>query len=160
MTKAAEKRPVGRPSEYDPAYCERVIALGKEGKSRAEIASALECSRQTLAAWEAAHPEFLSALQRAKDEELAWWEAKAREGLDNPKFNAAIWAKSVNGRFPKEPYRDRVQVTGANDGPVQTVDLSGLSDEQLSALESIFGPLAAAAGDDAGDPGGEGPAIH
>lgn len=26
--------PAGRPSEYDPAYCERVIALGKQGKGK------------------------------------------------------------------------------------------------------------------------------
>lgn len=25
--------PAGRPSDYDPAYCERVIELGREGKS-------------------------------------------------------------------------------------------------------------------------------
>lgn len=26
---------MGRPTDYDPAYCERVIGLGKEGKSKA-----------------------------------------------------------------------------------------------------------------------------
>ncbi len=108
-------RPVGRPSEYDPAYCERVIALGKEGKSRAEIASALGHARQTIANWEADHPEFLDAMTRAKDEELAWWEAKARKGIDlGSQFNATLWSKSMGGRFPNEPYRDRTEVSGPN----------------------------------------------
>ena len=47
--------------------------------------------------------------------------------------------------------------TGANGGPIQTVDLTKATDEQLAALEAIFGPLAGAGDDDAGDQGGEGP---
>ena len=37
MTETTEKRPVGRPSTYDPAYCEEVIALGRIGKSIEQI---------------------------------------------------------------------------------------------------------------------------
>lgn len=49
------------------------------------------------------------------------------------------------------------QHTGPNGGPIQTVDLTNLSDDDLSRLETILGPLAGAAGDDdEGDPGGEG----
>jgi len=125
MSAKAATRPVGRPSEYDPAYCERVIDLGREGKSRAEIASDLNCSRTTLAAWERAHPEFLDALSRAKDEELAWWEAQARTGLNKgAAFNAAIWKQSVSGRFPNEPYRERLQVAGPGDGPIRYANMT------------------------------------
>lgn len=145
MTKAAVKRPVGRPSEYDPAFCERVIACGKEGFSKAEIASNLDCHRETLDLWAAAHPEFSDALHRAREESLAWWEGQARLGLNKGSaFNAAIWAKSVNGRFPNEPYRDRVQLTGKDDGPIEHVDLSTLSPEQLAALKAVVGPLVGA----------------
>lgn len=147
-----DKLKAGRPSEYDPAYCERVVELGKEGKSRAEIASALNCSRTTLTAWEAKHPEFLTALSRAKDEELAWWECQAREGLaKGSAFNAAIWKQSVSGRFPGEPYRERVQVAGRDDGPIEHVDLSRLSTEQLAALKAVVGPLVGAT-DGGGEP--------
>lgn len=49
------------------------------------------------------------------------------------------------------------QHTGPNGGPIQTVDLSHLSEDDLSRLETILGPLAGAAGDnDEGDTGGEG----
>lgn len=148
----AKPRPVGRPSEYDPAYCLEVVKLGKQGMSRAEIASALDCSKTTLTAWEGEHPEFLTALQRARDESLAWWEMKARGGIDKGSaFNAQLWAKSVSGRFPSEPYRDRIQVSGPGDGPVP-VDLTKASDEQLNRLENILGEIAVAIG----NPGGEG----
>ncbi|HEV7415020.1 MAG TPA: terminase small subunit [Tianweitania sediminis] len=48
--------------------------------------------------------------------------------------------------------------TGPNGGPIQTVDLTNATEEQLNALEAIFGPLATAGGDDASDQGGEGEA--
>lgn len=135
--------PAGRPTDYDPSYCEVVIECGKQGFSRAEMASHLDTSRQTMAAWEAVHPEFLTALQRAKDESLSWWEMKARAGLDQGSaFNAAIWAKSMNGRFPAEPYRDRQEISGPNGGAIQTdtnlrLDTAGLSEDQLLAIASV-----------------------
>jgi hypothetical protein len=44
---------------------------------------------------------------------------------------------------------------GPGGGPLQIVDLTNATDEQLAALETLFGPLAAASGDDEGDPSGE-----
>lgn len=48
----------------------------------------------------------------------------------------------------------RHEHTGKGGGPITTVDLSKATDEQLAALESIFGPLASASADDAADQGG------
>ncbi len=48
--------------------------------------------------------------------------------------------------------------TGRGGGPISTVDLTKATDEQIAALEAVFGPLAAAGGDDAADQGGEGEA--
>jgi len=50
------------------------------------------------------------------------------------------------------------QHTGRNGGPIQHVDLTKLSGDELDQLESIFGPLAGAGDDDATDPAGEGEA--
>lgn len=47
--------------------------------------------------------------------------------------------------------------SGPNGGPIQTVDLTNVSDDDLNRLEALFGPLAGAAGgDDEADQGGEG----
>lgn len=52
-----------------------------------------------------------------------------------------------------------LQHTGRNGGPIQTVDLTKATDEDLDRLEALFGPLAGAAGDDADlDPTGAGEA--
>ena len=39
-----EKRPVGRPTLYDPAYCDKGIELGRIGKSVEQIAAQLNLS--------------------------------------------------------------------------------------------------------------------
>ena len=44
--------------------------------------------------------------------------------------------------------------TGKGGGPITSIDLSNATDEQLAALEAIFGPLAGTGSDDAPDPGG------
>ncbi|UHD47648.1 hypothetical protein LUX29_11020 [Aureimonas altamirensis] len=50
-----------------------------------------------------------------------------------------------------------MQHTGRDGGPIQTVDLTNMSSDDLERLEALFGPIASASGgDDEGNPGGEG----
>lgn len=51
-----------------------------------------------------------------------------------------------------------VELTGKNGGPVQTIDLSKLSNDQIDQLERIATALAAAGGAAGGYPAGEGEA--
>ncbi len=115
-----ETKPVGRPTLYRPEYCERVIELGREGKSPAQIAADLDVARATLGLWAEAHPEFMTALTRANDLSQAWFENKGQEGLEKPGFNANLWAKQVSARF-REDYTEtqRRELTGKNGGPIQ-----------------------------------------
>lgn len=99
----------GRPSDYDPAFCERVIDLGKQGKSKAQMAAHFDVSRQTIDNWAQAHPEFLEALNRAMAHCQAWWEDKGMAGMEMPGFNAAVWKKSVEARF-RDDYTERREV--------------------------------------------------
>jgi hypothetical protein len=48
-----------------------------------------------------------------------------------------------------------VQHTGRGGGPIQTVDLTKLSNDDLARLEDIFGPLAGSDDDASPDQGGE-----
>jgi transposase-like protein len=123
MTDIAEKRPVGRPSLYDPKYCEEVVALGKLGKSVEQIASRLGFSLRTMYQWKEQHQEFLHALEEAKEHEQAWWEDQADaymvETKEGPKLNSAIWSRSMAARFPKK-YREstKTEITGADGAPL------------------------------------------
>lgn len=120
-----EKRPVGRPSLYDPAYVDQVIELGKIGKSTEAIGAILGVGTKTLYNWRDEHPEFLHALELAKEYELHWWEDIAQthmiENKESDKINASIWSRSMAARFPKK-YRESVkqEITGADGAPLLT----------------------------------------
>jgi transposase len=123
MTETTEKRPVGRPSLYDPKYCEEVVALGKIGKSVEAIGAILGVGTKTLYNWRDQHEEFLHALDMAKEFELQWWEDIAQthmiENKESDKINASIWSRSMAARFPKK-YREQVkqEITGADGAPL------------------------------------------
>ena len=120
----AMTNPVGRPSKYDPAYCEQVIELGKEGKSVEQIAVRLGVGTRTMYEWRDVHPEFSHAMEVAKECEQDWWESVAQrhmlEEKDAPKINATIWSRSMAARFPRK-YRESIkqEITGAEGGPLQ-----------------------------------------
>lgn len=134
MTEPVVKRPVGRPSAYDPAFCEKAIELGKLGKSTEAIGSILDVGTATLYRWREEFPEFREALETAKDHELRWWEEQAQaymvESKDGNRLNSSIWSRSMAARFPKK-YREstKQEITGADGAPL----ISGI---QVSFVKS------------------------
>lgn len=102
--------PAGRPTKYDPAFCERVVELGKEGYSKASIAAELGVVRATLDDWAAEHPEFSDAITRAREFSQGWWETQGREGIwAGSQFNANAYRLQVMNRFPDD-WRDKHDV--------------------------------------------------
>jgi len=132
---------VGRPSKYKPEFCERILELASIGAGWAEYAAEFGVDRTTLFDWRDRHPEFSTALTRAKAIEQSWFEKEARENMKNRDFNANLWNRSTAARF-REDYTERKEVTGANGGPVQveakTIDVSNLSPEDLIAFRGII----------------------
>jgi len=120
-----DTRPVGRPSLYDPSYCDKVVELGALGKSVEQISSNLGVSCRVLYDWRDRFPEFLRAMEQAKEAEQTWWEDQAQaymlEHKDAAKLNASIWSRSMAARFPKK-YRESVkqEITGENGAPLLT----------------------------------------
>jgi len=118
-----EKRPVGRPTKYDPAFCEQVVELGRIGKSIEQIAANLGVSTRVLFDWRDKHEDFLHALEYAKELELDWWETVGQthmiENKESDKLNASIWSRSMAARFPKK-YREstKQEIVGAEGAPL------------------------------------------
>ena len=97
--------PGGRPSLYDPAYCEKVIALGAKGKSEVGIAVALGVPRSTLQSWASQHDGFRQALTRAKEASQDFWEEQALSGCvgnQEGQINPAVWKHTVMCRFRED----------------------------------------------------------
>lgn len=145
---------------------EQVEAYVSYGATHEEIAELIGVTPKTLRA------HFRAELDRGS--------LKANMKVAGSVFRQAVGAPAVydeNGQCIREEQKpifaasafwmkcragwretSRMELTGKDGGPVETIDLSKATDEQLKALEDVFGPLAAASGDDAGDSGGEGPA--
>lgn len=97
--------PGGAPTKYRPEFCDKVIELGKAGKSIVQIASALDVHKDTLYEWEKVHPKFSDSLSRARQESQVWWEDQGQIGLSTPGYNSSLWSKQVSCRFPND-YRE------------------------------------------------------
>jgi len=115
----------GRPTDYRPEYCERVIELGRTGASVVEMAAEIGVARATLEAnWTANHPEFLEAFTQAKQLSQVWWEKMGRENLIVPQgitFQATVWSRSMAARFPAD-WREssKTEISGPNGGPIES----------------------------------------
>lgn len=107
----ADILPAGRPTMYDPVYCETVVELGKQGKSLAQMCAHFDISRRTIDLWADANPEFLEALSRAKVHMQAKLEAMGFDGMTEQGFNAAVWKKTMEARF-RDDYTERKEVSG------------------------------------------------
>ena len=105
----ASKHAGGRPTKYDPSYCELAIELGRQGKSGEVIACQIGVIYETMTEWAKIHPEFSAALTLAKQLELQWWENAGQEYMLHTGFSASAWSRSMAARFPKK-WREKTQV--------------------------------------------------
>ena len=134
-----EQKKIGRPTKYDPAFCEIAIELGRQGKSRESIAANLNVSWNTLNIWAETHPEFLEALNNAKTLEQDYWEDLGLryivEAPGGSKLNSAVWGRSMAARFPQK-WRDnsKMEVVGKDNGAIQVDVVHDFSQGLLNDL--------------------------
>jgi hypothetical protein len=57
----------GRPTGYDPSFCQEAANLCINGATDEELAQAFGVSARTVYRWQAAHPEFSQALKAGKE---------------------------------------------------------------------------------------------
>lgn len=132
--------PAGRPSSYRPEYAELAYKFALLGITDERLAEFFDIVPQTLYNWKEAHPEFLEALTRGKEEADAnvaksfyhralGYSHEAVKIFNNdgqpmvvpytehypPDTGACLsWLKN---RQPKL-WRDRIEHTGADGGPI------------------------------------------
>lgn len=153
MAKQEPKREVGRPSDYRPEFCQAVKEAAEiigNGATDTSIASALDVDVRTIYRWREQFPEFAEACAVAKERaddhvEASLFQrgtgyshdavkifmpagapepvyAKYREHYPPETAAASLWLRN---RRPKE-WRDRVEHTGADGGPIQTESVDAL----------------------------------
>ena len=123
-------KPVGRPSKYDPIYCEKVIELGKLGKSFEQMCALLNVGYTTMRRWRDEFDDFRLALEDAHALSQTWWEDHAQSYLvehkDGDKLNTGLWSRSMAARFPKN-YSERIKQ-----------EISGTDGEKIKGIGIMF----------------------
>jgi hypothetical protein len=78
----------------------QVMALGRQGWARTEIAAALGLEMAELAAREAGDADVARALRLAAEAERAWWEGQPREALTaGARLDFGAWREAMRWRF-------------------------------------------------------------
>jgi DNA-binding XRE family transcriptional regulator len=103
VTKVVEKRPVGRPTKYDPAFCQRVIDFMAQGFSKEAVAGELHIHKETLYEWEKAHKDFSDSLKQGVELSRKFWEKIALDHLTHTakgkQLNSTVWIFNMKNRF-------------------------------------------------------------
>lgn len=136
-------KPVGRPTKYEPRYCDEAEAFMAQGYSLGAFAGSIGVARSTINEWIDNQPDFSEAVSRAKAKRLMHWEtaglAVAKDGGGPGTATIIVFGLKNMG---DADWSDRQQheLSGPGGAPIETkttVDLSRLNPDQLRALASI-----------------------
>lgn len=91
----------GRPTKYNPDFCDLVIKLMKKGHSKLFVAGELGISRDTLYEWCRKYPEFSDTIKVGEMKSYAYWEDLGMRGmLGKVKgFKPSLWIFTMKARF-------------------------------------------------------------
>jgi len=119
---------VGRPSKYDPAFCDDVINVMATGLSLTAFAGDIGVHRGTINEWMATHPEFSEAVRVAKAKRTASLEKGMLGAESGPAVTARMFA--LKNADPEE-WREKQHVEHSG-----AVDVS--TKEQRDAAAAAF----------------------
>lgn len=139
----SKKKPkVGRPSDYDPIYCQMLIKHMEDGLSFECFAGVIGVCEQTLYNWLKDFPEFLESKNKGKPKSRLFWEKLGRDGAVNEtikdgdsmtktqSLNSSVWIFNMKNRFG---WRNNDNPPPQESAPEER-PLKDLSDEELDAL--------------------------
>lgn len=150
--KAAHTKPNGRPRiKIDKA---NLLRLSKLQCTEEELAAFFDVDRSTIKR-RLREPEFREIWERGK--EIGKLSIRRQQFAHMALKNSAGVQMTIHlsKHHLGQTEKAALELTGKNGGPISTVDLSKATDEQLTALEALFGPIAGAGGDPGSNPGGE-----
>lgn len=131
-----EKNKGGRPTKYTPELGEQFLDWMAKGYSMSGACGKIGISRTRLYDWMEKHPEFKQAVDDGRSARTAFLE----EGLIEATTGPLVTARTVALKLSKDPDWQEItktEITGKDGGPV-AVDVSGLTDAQLEALNALY----------------------
>ena len=115
------KAVMGRPTKYNPIYCEQAIDYMKDGYSATAFAGHINVSFSTLRLWMDEHPDFSAAIKIARSKSAAWWERALMANATTGDGNATACIFGVKNRSQDE-WKDKIEVEAKQD---LTINING-----------------------------------
>jgi hypothetical protein len=109
---------VGRPTKYDPKYCQMLIEHMAKGLSYETFGASIKVAQSTVERWEQ-HEEFSGAKKEAFDRCRLFWENVGINGLwnhkDGPSLNTGNYVFQMKNRFK---WTDRLDTNTNHSGKI------------------------------------------
>lgn len=107
----------GRRSKYTPETVDKLTQAIRLGATYALACNYAGIGVSTFHEWLNAKPEFAEAIKDAEGTGAIGWLAKIEAAASDGNWQAAAW--KLERRYPDMYGRNRVELTGANGGPVR-----------------------------------------
>lgn len=98
---------MGRPSKYDPSFCDAVIADGEAGLSLTAFAGGIGVCRDTITEWMNVHDDFSLAVKKHKAARTRYLETTLLSADQGPRVTARIFA--LKNAAPEE-WKDKTEI--------------------------------------------------
>ena len=98
----------GRPTDYEPAFCDEAETFLAEGYSVAALAGHLHVAKSTVYEWIERYPDFSDAVKRGQAGAVLWWEKANRNLAMTGEGNATACVFGLKNRASDE-WRDKVE---------------------------------------------------
>lgn len=114
----------GRPTKYDPKYCDMLIDHMNSGLSYESFAGQLGVNRSTLYQWEKDYPEFSDSKSIGKEKLLLFFEKMGLMAMTGKikNFNASTYIFSAKNKIG---WTDKQEVEQTNDVKI-SIDIDDL----------------------------------
>jgi hypothetical protein len=119
MTDEAPTR--GRPSKYDPAFCETAEHILSEGYSEAVLAGELGVCIDTVTEWKKVHPDFSASIKIGRAKGARVWEDRLKALAERNEGNATGIIFGLKNRQP-DAWKDKTEVDATVKAQVEVVE--------------------------------------
>jgi hypothetical protein len=101
-----EKPTMGRPTKYDPTYCDDIVRVMGTGLSKTAWAGTVGVCHDTVIEWAKVYPDFSDAVKRGQAARTLKLEQDLLTGTEGPKITSRIFA--LKNAAPNE-WREKVE---------------------------------------------------
>ena len=113
--------PAGRPSKYDPAFCDTAEEVLSQGYSEAVLAGDLGVCMDTITEWKKVHEEFSLSIKIGRARGARIWEDRLKKLAEANEGNATGVIFGLKNRHP-DAWKDKTETEHSGEVAVRKIE--------------------------------------